>query len=170
VKREKRKERTGHVTRRTALETFAGTGATPTDEVRPLGRQPRDRPAVIDIDVPTEHLGVRGGVGRIERASLVITDIAFDAEDGLLARGRLTAGGAGANDATWLCNRPFENHRLSLSEIDADTISLSLAPVDLGDHGVVTLDSVPIPLPERGRTRGRGPVASLLRAVAGLSE
>lgn len=162
----------GDVRRRTALETFAGTGAAPTEATRPSS-EPRsgDGTALIDVDVPTENVDVRGGVGTLERASLTVADVTFDPEAGLLARGRLTARGTGANDATWLCNRPFETQGLALSlrESAPSDLSLSLAPVDLGDHGVVTLTGAPISLPERGSAGGRGSVASLLRAVAAFS-
>lgn len=181
---------------RTALETFAGAGAAPTDGARELTHERAgDERALIDVEVPAEYLRVRGGIGTTERASVTVTDVTFDAETGLSARGHVTAGGTGPDDSTWSCNRPFEDVGLSLSllepgsrskpasdssmsssetvartEATTDDLSVSLAPIDFGDHGVVTLTRVPVALPEHGPTDTRGSLTSLLRAVAALSE
>lgn len=164
----------GGTRHRSVLETFAGTGIAPTDDTRTHRRRTgrSGRTALIDADVPSERMTTQGGSGTIERASLAITDVALDAEEGPLARGLFRARGSGPNDATWLCNRPFENVPLSLSLAGprGRAGSISLGPIDLGDHGVVTLANVFADVPEcDGGNEGDSPT-SLLGAVARLSE
>jgi hypothetical protein len=131
---------------------------------------------LIETDVPPERMAVREGREEretIERASLAITDVVFDAKTRrLLADGRLRAGGTGRAEVTWLCNRPVESVPLSLSlpESGARTLAVSLGSVDLGAHGAVRCIGVSDEASGHRRRAGDGSSASLLRAVVVLSE
>lgn len=163
-------DETADPTRRSALETFAGTGAAPTDVPSSIGQADR-APVLTDVDVG-DRASLGNETARIERARLTVTDLTFDGDAGLLASGRLKASGTDQRGATWIRNRPFRSVDLSVTPDDRDeneraeaALSIDFEPIDLGAYGTVELSGVPF---DAGASRD--PVASLLHAVAVLSD